>query len=341
MQGLPAPSRLCASYGRAAAASSAPPAAAMPADRRRRALVIHPGALGDVLQAVPALRALGRGARVAFCGQPRLGELLAGAGVVEDVFSFDGFGLEALFTGEPAPSSLADRLGRFDEIVSWFAARDERYPERLRALAQGCVVAPPVPEGPGIAVWQHLLGTLGTSRSGGPADRAPLRLPGHWRAGARQALDGLGARSAAALLVVHPGAGGRWKASPPETLAGAISRAIRGAHAQVLLHEGPADREAAEHLARLLDPPALRLVDPALPLLAGILSLAGAYLGGDSGVSHLAAAVGAPAVILYPAATRERWAPWSATARALARDADEEPGVAERAAEALSEAISR
>jgi ADP-heptose:LPS heptosyltransferase len=34
-------------------------------------------------------------------------------------------------------------------------------------------------------------------------------------------------------------------------------------------------------------------------------------------VSHLAASVGAPAVILFPAATREAWAPWSPTAEAL------------------------
>ena len=46
-------------------------------------------------------------------------------------------------------------------------------------------------------------------------------------------------------------------------------------------------------------------MSPPLPVLAGVLSMAQAYLGGDSGVSHLAAAVGAPAVILFPAATLE------------------------------------
>ena len=91
-------------------------------------LVIHPGALGDVLQAVPALRALGDGARVTFCGQPRLGEVLAGAGVVADAASFDGFGLEILFTAEPASPELTVRLGGFARVVSWFGSRDARYP---------------------------------------------------------------------------------------------------------------------------------------------------------------------------------------------------------------------
>src|SRR5215207_8304453 len=94
-------------------------------------LVIHPGALGDVLQAVPALRAVGHGARVTFCGQPRLGDVLAGAGVVAEAASFDGFGLEILFTAEPAASALTRRLGGFERVVSWFGSRDERYGERL------------------------------------------------------------------------------------------------------------------------------------------------------------------------------------------------------------------
>ena len=52
-------------------------------------LVIHPGALGDVLQAVPALSALERGGhRLTFAGQPRLGELLQGMGLVLAAFTF-------------------------------------------------------------------------------------------------------------------------------------------------------------------------------------------------------------------------------------------------------------
>jgi ADP-heptose:LPS heptosyltransferase len=54
----------------------------------------------------------------------------------------------------------------------------------------------------------------------------------------------------------------------------------------------------------------LSLVQPELPLLAGMLSATSAYLGNDSGVSHLAAALGAPSVVLY---TRDKldWRPWA------------------------------
>jgi ADP-heptose:LPS heptosyltransferase len=73
-----------------------------------------------------------------------------------------------------------------------------------------------------------------------------------------------------------------------------------------------------EALAARLTVPVERLVEPALPALAAALAGTRAYLGGDSGVSHLAAAVGAPSVIVFPPAHLPRWTPWSPTARPLA-----------------------
>ena len=304
----------------------------------RHILVIHPGALGDVLEAVPALRTLGESGRVTFCGQPRLGALLSGARVVAEAVSFDSFGLEELFTGEPVSATLAARLGHFERIVSWFGSSDARYPERLRTFAPTCVVASPVPgrDSP-ITVWRHLRATLGDVSPPTVDELAPLVLPEAWRNRARDILDEIGARRDKALLVVHPGAGGQWKVPATEVLARAI--AARGDDIQVLVHAGPADREAAERFARAVDAPVLFLVEPALPELAGVLAMTQAYLGGDSGVSHLAAAVGARAIVLFPAATLSQWAPWSATAHPIAMEPDAD-AAASRAASALGAAIS-
>jgi heptosyltransferase-3 len=93
----------------------------------------------------------------------------------------------------------------------------------------------------------------------------------------------------------------------------------------VVVHQGPADRAAADALATALDAPMIRLVQPSLPELAGALTLAAAYLGSDSGVSHLAAAVGTASVILYPPETLRQWAPWSPSARAVSVGAEGEP----------------
>jgi ADP-heptose:LPS heptosyltransferase len=63
-------------------------------------------------------------------------------------------------------------------------------------------------------------------------------------------------------------------------------------------------------LSSRLEQRELRLDEPPLPLLAGVLSLATAYLGNDSGISHLAAALGVPAVVLF-GRDRIAWRPWA------------------------------
>jgi len=268
-------------------------------------LIVHPGALGDVLQAVPALlglRASASGAPIVFAGQPRLGRLLVELHVVDEARAFDGLGLSALFTDAPVTDALTDFTRRFARIVSWFGSRDATYRTRLAALGPETIVAPPVPADD-TPVWRHLVSTLGLWSIAPPEPLTPLRVAGP--------------ASTRPTLVVHPGSGGAWKQWPVARYAEVI-HAIRGRRSvDVIVHQGPADAEAAARLLALLASHATALIEPELPQLAVVLGTARAYLGGDSGVSHLAAAVGAPSVILFPPATRRRWQPWSPTARSI------------------------
>jgi ADP-heptose:LPS heptosyltransferase len=282
-------------------------------------LVIHPGALGDVLQAVPAIEALGRlGHRMTFAGQPRLGELLEGSGLVLATTPFDTFGLDALFSDVEVPDRLASRLSRFRCVVSWFGAREPGYAGRLGVLAPDVIVAAPVPddESP-LTVWEHLLETLSPWDVSRPSDLHALATTERWRIAARTALMALGVDEARPLLIAHPGAGARWKQAPTARFARALERMTADGGFEVVIHQGPADASAVDALVTTLGIPAHRYLEPALTELAGALALAQAYLGSDSGVSHLAASVGTPSVILYPPETLRRWAPWAPSAVAL------------------------
>jgi hypothetical protein len=211
-----------------------PPA---PGDRAG-ALVVHPGALGDVLLAVPALRALAAHGDITLVAQPRLGQLLVTLGEVQGARAFDGFGLDVLFTDDAVPPHglLARHLARAARVVCWFGARDERFVTRLRALAPGAVVAPPATS-PAV-VWRHLVDTVG----GRAADGRPVTVSDALRGRGERALRDAGWDGASRVVVVHPGAGSltkRWPASGFAALTDDLDAAV-------VAHEGPADADAVD-----------------------------------------------------------------------------------------------
>jgi len=112
-------------------------------------------------------------------------------------------------------------------------------------------------------------------------------------------------RLPAGFLALHPGSGSPDKNWPAERFAQLAARVAAGR--PWLLVEGPADRAAAAPLRAL---PGV-VVAYGLPprVLAALLRPAGVFVGNDSGVTHLAAASGAPTVALFGPSDPVRWAP--------------------------------
>ena len=72
---------------------------------------------------------------------------------------------------------------------------------------------------------------------------------------------------------------------------------------------GEADVEAAERVEQALGQPLSRVTEPSLGELARLLAGCRAYLGNDSGVSHLAGLVGAPTFALFGPTDPRQWQP--------------------------------
>lgn len=115
---------------------------------------------------------------------------------------------------------------------------------------------------------------------------------------------------------VHPGAGKAANRWPAERFARAI-RALESEGAQVYLIEGPTDAEATrETLAALGAPrPVLREVD--LRTVAAALAQSHVALVNDTGIMHVAGAVGVPTVALFGPTPSECWRPPSPELLAL------------------------
>jgi ADP-heptose:LPS heptosyltransferase len=268
------------------------------------ALAIHPGALGDVLLAIPALRALrAGGARLTLAAQPRIAALIAALGEAEAAQDFDALGLDALFAGQGDA-----RLPAVDRLVCWFGARDPDFARRLSARVPNAIVAPST--SPEREVWEHLLSSVG-----GRAERRPAGVSDDLIARGHAALAAAGVPPWRRMVVVHPGAGSPAKRWPIAAFVAALAPLTARRDLDIVVHEGPADAEPVTQLVARV-PSARHLRQPDLLALAGVLARCAAYIGNDSGVSHLATTVGAPSLALF-AKDNLAWRPWSTTARVL------------------------
>ena len=250
---------------------------------------------------------------------------------MDRALAFEALRLDALLAGEA--DDVAAEVRSAGRLVCWFGAHDAGFVARLTALGPGAIVAPAYASGR--AVWEHLLGTVGVPPAAAERFRAVVEVAPELVADGGRALARAGWDGSTPVVLVHPGAGGVAKRWPVEGFAAALERLAAAQRVAIVIHEGPADHEAAAGLAERLRAPSLRLSEPALPTLVGVLAAASVYLGNDSGVSHLASAVGAACVTLF---TRDKlpWRSWALDAEPLVvATSTLEPGDAQRVAAAL------
>jgi ADP-heptose:LPS heptosyltransferase len=310
-----------------------------------RALVIHPGALGDVVLALPALAHLRRlfpGLHRTVAAAPRLAGLLADSGYAEATLAFDDLGLAGLFTTEPGPALLR-RLAAYDVLVSWFGAGDPTYRAHLTGLGRRVVLARAAPPpGADRHASRHLLETLA------PLGPLPTSVPAVrldvGDAGGRWARGWTAAHAVASPrpVALHPGAGG-----PAKTWGGfpLLVRRLRSAGLPVVVTTGPADADVRAWLAET-DGAGLAVAPDLSPRqLAALYAAARAFVGNDSGPTHLAAAVGCPTVALFGPTNPVEWRPLGSRVIVLAGAGPSAPDpwaglTAERVVAALAEAAA-
>jgi len=279
-----------------------------------RVTLIFPGALGDFLLALPALRALRARhapARLTTVVSAPLVSLARLAGVGDEVASLDAASSAWLFGGSVSPPWIRDR----PTVYSWLGSGDPLARARVSQAARTARFFA-IERGAG---GEHA--AVGYAHAvGAPAGLAELGKAGRLDAPPSPAADRIHAALRAPVLAIHPGAGAdrkRWAAGGFIEVADWWRR--RGG--SVLELGGPA--EAGQLLGD-----AFLARDLPLPDLAAALARAALYVGNDSGVSHLAGAVGAAGVVLFGPTPARRWGPLAGRLTALqALDADDPEGI--------------
>ena len=254
-------------------------------------LVLRALGLGDLLTAVPALRALRRArpaARLVVAAPAGLRELALLTGAVDALVPVGPL--------EPLPSSLAGA-----DLAVNLHGRGPQSTALLSATAPRRLVSYGLPDGPQwrsdeheVLRWCRLL-----QESGLPADPTDLTL----------AVPAVAPGVRGATLV-HPGAAQVSRHWPVERWA-EVARGLAAARHDVRITGGAGERERCDQVAVAAGLDAAQVLAGRTDLL-GLTALVGAarlLVSVDTGVAHLATALGTPSVVLFGPTPPQLWGP--------------------------------
>ncbi|NXY98410.1 glycosyltransferase family 9 protein [Streptomyces sp. BR123] len=268
-----------------------------------RALVLRALGLGDLLTAVPALRALRRelpGHEILLAAPERLSEAAAATGLVDRLLPTGAPGravpTRLPWTGPP-PDLAVDLHGNGP---SSHLLLQRLRPRRLFAFRH-----PGTPEiaGPPWHAeeherdrWCRLLGWYGI-----PAHPADLRIP-----------VPSCPSPAPGATVVHPGADAGARRWPADRFA-VVARAVHRAGHRVVVTAGAGEARLARRVAEQAGLPPGSVLggehDVPFPRLCATVAGARCVIAGDTGLAHLASALGTPSVVLFGPVAPRLWGP--------------------------------
>ena len=279
-------------------------------------LVIRGGAIGDFILTLPAIAALRRQfpqAHLEVLGYPHIAQLALLGSLVDRVQPIEARGLAGFFArGGTLEPDLVDYFSEFDLVISYLYDPDGIFKTNVCRCAVGQFIVGS--HRPGEAdrihatkVYLKPLERLAIF----DADPVPrLVLDRQDSSGRADLLVSLDARQRVPTIAFHPGSGSEKKNWPEAKWAGLIQRVMATTNWDLLLVGGEAEGERLRRLAALLLP-ARCAIAQGLPLveLAQRIQSCAAFVGHDSGITHLAAAVGLPCVVLWADTLEEVWRP--------------------------------
>jgi ADP-heptose:LPS heptosyltransferase len=275
-------------------------------DGRPSLLVLRALGLGDLLTAVPALRALAAafpGRRRVLAAPRALAPLVA---LVDD--GWELLDVPAWIGGVPPDRAVADRLPHGAISVNLHGRGPESH-RLLLAAAPARLIGFETAEGPSwdereheLERWCRLL-----RHHGIPADARDLDL----------ALPDRPRREPDGPTLIHPGAASPARRWPVERWA-QVARGERARGLDVLVSGSAGEAPLAAAIVERAGLPPSANRAGATDGLAGLATLvagAGRVVCGDTGVAHLATAFGIPSVVLFGPTSPHTWGPPRARAR--------------------------
>lgn len=273
----------------------------------KKILVIHQGALGDLVLSFPALLSLRHEAKacVALLCSSELGKMAHELNVVDAHFPVESARFSTLFCGEMTPL-VETFISDYDTIILISFSDAIEYHLRQNHGGEVHRISPRPPVDEETHVVLHLMRQLRTRRL--------LISPGIFCSFPSKAMsissgpDGSLPRQEP-LVVMHPGAGSARKRWPVENFVQAAI-IIRGENlGEVVFLVGPAESDLTP-VVKSRSKEGFRVYEVSDPFyLMGLVRQARCLIGHDSGVTHLSAFMGTPTAAIFGPSNPKRWSP--------------------------------
>ena len=295
-----------------------------PRELALRVLIARLSALGDCVCSLPvasAIRDRWPEARITWAVDPRFAGIVECCPDVDEVLRVRPGLLPSTWPAFAEPFDLAldlQGLAKSALVVARAkAARKLGYHWQREGAWLASAAVTPDPTSHHIVDQYVDVARAAGATTGASADRAVFRLVPK-----PEDLDAMRALLAEhglelPLVLLNAGAGWATKRWPPAHFAAlADALAARGVGCALIGGRAEADRAAAgEVVAASARPPADLLGRTSVRELIALVSLAQAHVGGDTGSTHLAAALDVPAIGLYSITRPQRSCPYGGIAR--------------------------
>ncbi len=154
-----------------------------------------------------------------------------------------------------------------------------------------------------------LLGWTGVPVTDRPATRLAVTDQAATSISARLSAAGLD-ETRTPFAVIHPAAAFDTKQWATERFA-RVAESLTSRGLAIVAITATTEAHVADELKRHTTAPVVAFTDLSLPEVTALLSQARLFVGNDSGIAHMAAAVGAPSVVIFGSSNTAHWRPWT------------------------------
>lgn len=262
--------------------------------RPARLLVLRGGAIGDFIVTLPVLQALRTrwpDAHVELIGYPHVARLALAAGLIDQLRSLDEARMARFFSPSMVPTDEDQQyFSSFDVAISYLHDPHHVVHDNLKR----CGVAVLLATSP-LIERRHAVDQL----------LEPLASLAIYDADPHPRLDPP-PDAGPAVVAIHPGSGSARKNWPVECFV-ELARRIAIMHTVVFV-SADAETELIPTINLVTDG-YTRWHNVPLVELASRLARCRLFIGNDSGITHLAAAVGCPTIALFGPSSTDCWSP--------------------------------